>query len=122
MIVIDFSDHRIDSSDIGVLYRNFEGAILEYLMQVGMSHLIMVHLAILDGSGTWTLSYSNQLNAVSEDSSDMGDSGYYRNFSGVELTDFDDTWAVGSNDGGMTINALGGTNTLSGLSNSASFW
>ena len=24
--VIDFSDHRIDSSDIGVLYRNFEGA------------------------------------------------------------------------------------------------
>ena len=52
---------------------------------------------------------------------DMGATDYYRNFSGVELTDFDDTWTVGSNDGGMTINALGGTNTLSGsLSNSAS--
>ena len=46
---------------------------------------------------TWTLSYSNQLSAVSEDSIDMGDSGYYRNFSGVKLTDFDDTWTVGSN-------------------------
>ena len=119
--VIDFSDHRIDSSDIGVLYRNFEGA------RLGISnaswHVTSDYSSLnyLDGSGTWTLSYSNQPNAVSENSSDMGDSGYYRNFSGVELTDFDDTWTVGSNDGGMTIDALGGTNTLSGLSNSASF-
>ena len=51
----------------------------------------------------------------------MGATDYYRNFSGVELTDFDDTWTVGSNDGGMTIDALGGTNTLSGsLSDSSS--
>ena len=105
--VIDFSDHRIDSSDIGVLYRNFEGA------RLGISnaswHVTSDYSSLnyLDGSGTWTLSYSNQPNAVSENSSDMGDSGYYRNFSGVELTDFDDTWTVGSNDGGMTIDALG---------------
>ena len=52
----------------------------------------------------------------------MGASGYYRNFSGVKLTDFNDTWTVGANDSGMTINGLGGTNTLSGsLSNSFFF-
>ncbi|MFL2781281.1 MAG: hypothetical protein ACJZ9G_03560 [Rhodospirillales bacterium] len=121
--LIDFLNYRIDSSDIGVLYRNFEGARLESSNASWYVTSDYSSLNYLDGSaGTWTLSYSNQLSAVSEDSSDMGATDYYRNFSGVELTDFDDTWTVGSNDSGMKIDALEGTNTLSGsLSGSSSF-
>ena len=120
---IDFINHRVDPNDLGVLYQNFEGVILEASNANWYVTSDYSSLSYLDGSaGTWTLSYSNQLNGVSEDSSNMGVSDYYRNFSGVELTDFNDTWTVGSNDSGITINALGGTNTLSGsLSNSLSF-
>ena len=121
--LIDFVNYRIDSSDVGVLYRNFEGARLEASNAIWHVTADYSSLSYLDGSaGTWTLSYSNQSSAVSEDSSDMGATDYYRNFSGVELTDVDDTWTVGPNDSGITINALGGTNTLSGnLSDSFSF-
>ena len=120
---ISFAEYRPASSEIGVTYLDFEGALLESGSNTWHNTLDYSELDFIDGSeGVWELSYvSNNIGITASAVSNNISTGYYRNFNSVELTEYDDTWntTVGENnlsfiDGGL------GTNTLSGVLTSAS--
>ena len=113
---LDFGAYKVASGDIGAgrLYQNFEGALLAGGTDIWSSTNDYSQLDYLDAdNGSWTLSYADETAGVTTNAQQMGAAAFYRNFQGVELTAFDDTWEVTDGENGLAlIDAGGGTNTL----------
>ena len=111
---ISFENYRPESSEIGSLYQGFEGAILEKGTNIWVNTSDYSQLDFIDGSsGVWTLAYTNDYGINASAISNGTTTGYYRNFEGISLTSFNDSWNITNNDNDLSlIDGKEGTNTL----------
>ena len=111
---ISFENYRPNSSDIGVLYQEFEGALLENQTNSWFITDDYSQLDFIDGSsGVWTLAYTNDHGITASAISNGTTTGYYRNFEGINLTSYNDSWNITNNDNDLSIiDGKEGTNTL----------
>ena len=119
---ISFENYRPNSSDIGVLYQEFEGALLENQTNSWFITDDYSQLDFIDGSsGVWTLAYTNDNGITASAISNGTTTAYYRNFNNVELTPHDDTWNITNGENSLSyIDGGTGTNTLK-VTSSGSF-
>ena len=115
---ISFENYRPNSSDIGVLYQEFEGALLESQTNSWFITDDYSQLDFIDGSsGVWTLAYTNDNGITASAISNGTTTAYYRNFNNIELTSNDDTWNITNGDNSLSyIDGGTGTNTLKVIS------